>query len=432
MSWKLFLDIERFPRDTSWLIARSVDEAVALISQHGYPAAISLDFDLGNNKPTGLEFLKQITDNVMSSWPNLEFPEVEFECHSNDIDGRCKILGLWKSFQNKLARKNARTDLVSVTNSREVMALQNIDSQSPAHLVVAISSRALFNLDESHAIFENEGVEAYCRYQVEREEMPLGPGVAFSLVKKLLALNEHDPANPRVEVILLSRNNADTGLRIFNSIKYHNLNISRAAFTRGESTHPYIPAFGAQLFLSAEPSDVRKALEAGFAAATILPSAAVPVADAESAQLRIAFDGDAVLFSDESERIYKRDGLDAFESNEALSAKQPLPGGPFKNFLAMLHRIQLDYPADTSPIRTALITARGAPAHERVIRTLRAWNIRIDEALFLGGMDKGAFLKAFGADIFFDDQQKHCESARHHVTTGHVPHGVANEEISHE
>lgn len=300
-------------------------------------------------------------------------------------------------------------------------------SKPQEKLVVAISSRALFNLDESHAVFENEGVEAYCRYQVEREEIPLDPGVAFSLVKKLLALNERDPANPRVEVILLSRNNADTGLRIFNSIKHHNLNISRAAFTRGESTHPYISAFGAQLFLSAEPADVRKALDAGFAAATILPSAVAPVADEYSSQLRIAFDGDAVLFSDESERIYKQDGLDAFQDNEAASAKEPLPGGPFKNFLALLHQIQLDYPADTSPIRTALITARGAPAHERVIRTLRAWNIRIDEALFLGGMDKGEFLKAFGADIFFDDQQKHCESARQHVATGHVPHGVAND-----
>lgn len=294
-------------------------------------------------------------------------------------------------------------------------------------LVVAISSRALFDLDESHAVFEKEGVEAYCRYQVEREDIPLEPGVAFSLVKKLLALNERDPANPRVEVILLSRNNADTGLRIFNSIKHHNLNISRAAFTRGESTHPYISAFGAKLFLSAEPGDVRKALEAGFAAATILPSAA-PVAESNSSQLRIAFDGDAVLFSDESERIYKHEGLDAFQKNEALAAKEPLTGGPFKDFLAMLHQIQLDYPADASPIRTALITARGAPAHERVIRTLRAWNIRIDEALFLGGMDKGEFLKAFGADIFFDDQQKHCESARQHVATGHVPHGVANED----
>ena len=293
-------------------------------------------------------------------------------------------------------------------------------------LIIAISSRALFDLDESHAVFEREGVEAYCRYQVAHEDVPLTPGVAFSLVKKLLALNTYDAAQPRVEVILLSRNSADTGLRIFNSIRHHNLSISRAAFTRGESTHPYISAFGAHLFLSAEPGDVRRALEAGFAAATILPSAQ-PLAEVDAAQLRIAFDGDAVLFSDESERIYKQSGLDAFESNEESSARTPLPGGPFKEFLALLHQIQLDYPPEQSPIRTALITARAAPAHERVIRTLRAWNIRIDEALFLGGMDKGAFLKAFGADIFFDDQTKHCDSARRHVATGHVPHGVANE-----
>ena len=293
-------------------------------------------------------------------------------------------------------------------------------------LTIAISSRALFNLDESHAIFEKEGVEAYCRYQIEHEEAPLEPGVAFSLVKKLLALNERDPANPRVEVILLSRNSADTGLRIFNSIKHHSLDIGRAAFTRGESTSPYISAFGTHLFLSADAEDVRKALADGFAAATIL-SSSTPLGQNESKQLRIAFDGDAVLFSDESERIYKESGLDAFQNNEANAAKEPLPGGPFKNFLAMLHQIQLEYPADTSPIRTALITARGAPAHERVIRTLRAWNIRIDEALFLGGKDKVVFLKAFGADIFFDDQQRHCESSRQHVATGHVPHGVANE-----
>ncbi len=292
-------------------------------------------------------------------------------------------------------------------------------------LVVAISSRALFNLDESHAVFENEGVEAYCRYQVEREEVPLEPGVAFNLVVKLLALNDRTPDAPRVEVILLSRNSADTGLRIFNSIRHHNLNISRAAFTRGASTSPYVAAFGSHLFLSADREDVRKALSDGFAAATILPSS--PIGQNSGKQLRIAFDGDAVLFSDEAERIYKESGLDAFESNEQASAREPLPGGPFKNFLAMLHRIQMDYPDDASPIRTALITARQAPAHERVIRTLRSWNIRIDEALFLGGMEKGQFLKAFGADIFFDDQPKHCESARQHVATGHVPHGIANE-----
>ena len=301
---------------------------------------------------------------------------------------------------------------------------------APEKLVVAISSRALFDLDESHAIFERDGIDAYCHHQIENEDVPLQPGVAFNLVKKLLALNERDPTNPRVEVILLSRNSADTGLRIFNSIQHHQLDIARAAFTRGQSTHSYISAFGAHLFLSSDPMDVRKALTAGFAAATILSSNSSVRTPDTPTQLRIAFDGDAVLFSDEAERIYRSDGLQAFENNEVNEAKHPLPGGPFKNVLALLHQIQLDYPEDNSPIRTALITARRAPAHERVIRTLRAWNIRIDEALFLGGMDKGAFLKAFGADIFFDDQQKHCDSARQHVATGHVPHGVANEQPS--
>ncbi|MDP3211944.1 5'-nucleotidase [Methylotenera sp.] len=291
-------------------------------------------------------------------------------------------------------------------------------------LVVAISSRALFDLDESHAVFEREGVDAYCAYQIEHENTPLQPGTAFPLVRKLLALNGNNLENPKVEVILLSRNSADTGLRVFNSIKHHNLNITRASFTRGESTHKYIPAFGADLFLSSNPEDVQQALAAGHAAATILPST---VELNTSEQLRIAFDGDAVLFSDESERIFKQQGLKAFSANESAAANTPLMGGPFKGFLAALHAIQAEYPSEQSPIRTALITARAAPAHERVIRTLREWNIRIDEALFLGGMDKGAFLKAFGADIFFDDQKTHCDSAREHVATGHVPHGVANE-----
>jgi hypothetical protein len=253
MSWKLFLDVERFPRDISWLVARSVDEALALIAKRGYPMEMSLDYDFGENNPNGFDFLKTLTDEVMRGWPNLDIPAIGFDCQSNDIDGRCRILGLWKSFQNKLGRRNVSADSLPMPASRGMSADINSENPSPAHLVVAISSRALFNLDESHAVFENEGVEAYCRYQMEREEIPLEPGVAFSLVKKLLALNELDPTIPRVEVILLSRNNADTGLRIFNSIKHHHLNISRAAFTRGESTHPYISAFGAQLFLSAEP-----------------------------------------------------------------------------------------------------------------------------------------------------------------------------------
>lgn len=301
-----------------------------------------------------------------------------------------------------------------------------MSSSSPDKLVIAISSRALFDLDESHQVFVEKGVDAYCRYQIDHEEDVLKPGIAFPLVKKLLALNNADTGVVRVEVILLSRNSADTGLRVFNSIRHHGLNITRAAFTRGESTYRYINAFGAHLFLSASQEDVRKALDAGCAAATILPS---NVSRNITDQLRIAFDGDAVLFSDESEQIFKREGLGAFERNERDAAREPLTGGPFKKILAALHQIQSWYPSEGSPIRTALFTARAAPAHERVIRTLRAWNIRIDEALFLGGMDKGEFLKAFGADIFFDDQQGHCESARQHVATGHVPYGVANSTV---
>ena len=289
-------------------------------------------------------------------------------------------------------------------------------------LVVAISSRALFDLDESHQVFEAKGEEEYSRYQISQEGVPLLPGVAFSIVRKLLALNT-DPSRPRVEVVLVSRNSADTGLRVFNSIRHHGLDISRAAFTRGEPPYRYIASFGAHLFLSANPEDVRGALDAGIAAATILPSGSE---EFRSGQLRIAFDGDAVIFSDEAERIYVEGGLDAFNQNETESSEKPLPGGPFKPFLAALHDIQSDFPVKSSPIRTALITARGAPAHERVIKTLRSWGIRIDEALFLGGKEKGAFLKSFGADIFFDDQIRHCDSAAEYVATGHVPYGVKN------
>ncbi len=304
----------------------------------------------------------------------------------------------------------------------------NLGIQAPKKLVVAISSRALFDLAESHQVFETEGVDAYHEYQVANEDKPLAPGIAFNMVKKLLALNA-DTENPRVEVILLSRNSADTGLRVFHSIKHHRLDVSRAAFTRGQSTYPYVSAFGAHLFLSADAQDVAEALNAGFAAATILPSDVTrqAVQQTEQSQLRIAFDGDAVLFSDEAERVFQEQGLEAFTKSEVKSAKTPLPGGPFKEFLAVLHQIQSEYSTEASPIRTALVTARGAPAHERAIRTLRAWNIRIDEAIFLGGMDKGPFLKAFDADIFFDDQSKHCDSARQHVATGHVPNGIKNQ-----
>ena len=292
------------------------------------------------------------------------------------------------------------------------------DQKSESTLVVAISSRALFDLGESHALFEREGIDAFARYQIAREDELLKPGIAFPLVQKLLRLNRAPPEAPHVEVILLSRNSADTGLRIFNSIEHYGLDIVRAAFTRGEPTLPYVNAFGADLFLSANPESVAQALSAGIAAATILPS---KKPSRPSDQLRIAFDGDAVLFGDESERISEEGGIDAFHRNESERASEPLSGGPFRNFLDALHKLQAAFPSESAPIRTALVTARSAPAHKRVILTLRHWNVRIDEALFLGGRPKGPFLEAFGADIFFDDSAHNVESARQHVATAHVP-----------
>lgn len=281
-------------------------------------------------------------------------------------------------------------------------------------LVIAISSRALFNLDDSHAVFKEQGVEAYTDYQIKREQEPLKPGVAFHLAQKLLKLNIHDPTNPLVEVILLSRNTADTGLRIFNSIQHYQLPITRAVFSGGESPNPYFLPLEGHLFLSANGQDVKEALAAGVAAAHILSGEAKAPPPGDT--IRIAFDGDAVIFSDESEKICQKDGVAAFSQREAKLAGSPLPGGPFKSFLAALHTLQVL----GAPIRTALVTARAVPAHERVIKTLRLWNIRIDEAFFLGGLDKGEFLKAFQADIFFDDQWTNCESARQYVATGHV------------
>ena len=292
-------------------------------------------------------------------------------------------------------------------------------------LVVATSSRALFDLSESHRIYNEQGLDAYRQYQIDHEDTPLDPGEAFPLVKKLLAINELVEGSAGVEVILLSRNSADTGLRVFNSIEHWQLPITRAAFSGGKSPYRYVEAFGAHLFISTNPEDVRNALELGYAAASIIAPSR-PSANDGSSELKIAFDGDAVLFSDESERIFQTQGLEAFTASERAAAKTPMHGGPFKPFLQALHNLQAQFPADACPIRTALVTARSAPAHERVVRTLRDWNIRIDESLFLGGLDKGAFLKAFGADVFFDDQEGHCLSASQHVAAGHVPSGIAN------
>jgi 5'-nucleotidase len=291
-------------------------------------------------------------------------------------------------------------------------------------LVVAISSRALFDLDESHEIYQSQGLKAYSEYQLANEKKVLNPGSAFGLVEKFLKLNEgRAPQDALVEVLLLSRNTADTGLRIFNSLRHYGMNVIRAAFAGGKSPYGYAKAFKADLFLSLNPEDVRQALASHCAAAAILPG---DKSAEKHTSLNIAFDGDAVLFSDEAEIIFKTQGLDAFNESEQKSALQPLGEGPFKGFLQALQRLQQEKDLPI-PIRTALVTARSAPAHERVIRTLRQWGIRIDESLFLGGLPKAEFLDAFKADIFFDDQKKHCENASSKVTSGHVPYGVANE-----
>ena len=289
-------------------------------------------------------------------------------------------------------------------------------------LVVAISSRALFDLEEENRVFEQSDDRAYMQLQLERLEQPAKPGVAFSLVKKLLAFNSD--AQRRVEVVILSRNDPVSGLRVFRSVQSHELTVARGVFTRGREPYRYLTPLRANLFLSANSEDVRAALNNGFPAATVATHAA-RARDHYPNEVRIAFDGDAVLFSDEAERVYQSAGLPAFQQHEQDKAAQPLPDGPFKPLLAALHRLQQEG-TPRMRIRTALVTARSAPAHERAIRTLMNWNISVDEAMFLGGLPKGEFLREFEPDFFFDDQTGHIESAARHVPAGHVASGVSN------
>ena len=289
-------------------------------------------------------------------------------------------------------------------------------------LVVALSSRALFDFEEENRVFEDADDSAYMAVQSDRLEQPARPGAAFPLVKKLLTFNAD--GRHRVEVVILSRNDPVSGLRVFRSAEAAGLSVERGVFTRGRPPYHYLNPLGAHLFLSADEGDVRAALAAGFPAARVYPQSFVD-ADRHPEEVRIAFDGDAVLFSDEAERIYQRDGLPAFVAHERQHVRRPLPAGPFKPLLEALHRLQ-STGALPMRIRTALVTARSAPAHERAVRTLMDWNIEVDEAMFLGGLAKGAFLKEFQPDFFFDDQAGHCESAVTAGPTGHVVGGVTN------
>jgi 5'-nucleotidase len=289
-------------------------------------------------------------------------------------------------------------------------------------LVVAISSRALFDFEEENRVFEQGDDRAYMQLQLQRLEAPAKPGVAFSLVRKLLAFNDADAQ--RVEVVILSRNDPVSGMRVFRSAQHYGLTIQRGSFTRGQPPWRYLKPLNANLFLSTHLSDVRAALGAGVPAAQVYPHSAL-ASESHPNEVRIAFDGDAVLFSDEAERVFQSEGLTAFQAHERDKAEQPLLAGPFKPLLAALQRLQQEGTPHMR-IRTALVTARSAPAHERAIRTLMNWNIEVDEAMFLGGLPKGEFLREFEPDFFFDDQTGHIESAARHVPSGHVASGVSN------
>ena len=288
-------------------------------------------------------------------------------------------------------------------------------------LVIGISSRALFDLEAEEVIYRNEGLPAYRQHQIDHENQILKPGAGFALVRALLKLNALAHNQRFVEVVIMSRNSSETSMRIFNSIDHYKLDITRAVLSGGASLAPYLQAFNVSLFLSLHEDDVQAAVNSGAAAALLYQKPDNAMAELD--QIRIAFDGDAVLFSDESERIFQQQGIEAFEMHERNNANKPLPKGPFAHLLKALSFIQSNIKSTTGepPIRTALVTARASPAHERAIRTLRAWDVIIDETFFMGGVAKSQVLAAFKPHMFFDDQVGHCERASSFVPTGRVP-----------
>jgi 5'-nucleotidase len=294
---------------------------------------------------------------------------------------------------------------------------------------IGISTRALFDLEAENALFDREGADMYDAHQVAHEHVPLKPGTAFPLVKGLLALNAHLPEDRRVEVTIMSRNSADVSLRIFESCRANGLDIKAGAFTRGRPLSHYLRAYDVDLFLSREAGDVQAAIDAGMPAALVMDQPVRP-AGADRNDARIAFDADCVLFSEESQRIYAAEGLDAFEQHERDKAMRPIPPGPHARLLRALADIQRNLPLKSAHLRVAIVTARGYPSHERLVRTLRSWDVRIDEAFFMNGQPKNRVLEAFGADIFFDDQEKHLAAAAGVVPSARVPYASGSPLVS--
>jgi len=292
-------------------------------------------------------------------------------------------------------------------------------------LTVAVSSRSLFNMEGANAIFESQGQKAFDEHMLQTEHLPLPPGPAFALVRKLLQFNTtRMPEKPdRVEVVLLSRNSACAGVRVMNSVAHYGLTVEQAVFTKGDDRFNYAAALGADLFLCAHASDAKKALDNGIAAATLMPGTYAQ--DMADTTLRIAFDGDSVLFSDEADELFREHGLERFRLDEQRDAKKPLGDGPFKRFFVKLRELQASLPANDNRIRTALVTARGGASSGRPINTLLSWGMDVGVAIFADGRPKGPLVRAFRADMLFDDTGRNCESASaHDIPAGLVPFGA--------
>ena len=298
-------------------------------------------------------------------------------------------------------------------------------------LVIGISATALFDLREADELFKrefeknpDEAIANYRAYMLKNEEKALAKGIGFPLVKALLSLNQYQKPNedPLVEVVIMSRNSPDTGIRVLNTIRELKLGITRSAFTAGESSADYLEAFDVDLFLTTHQEDAQKVIDRGVCASAILSIPPSYACDIPDGQVRIAFDGDAVLFDESSELLYKEEGLEAFQTNEDNAQNIPMSEGPFASFLKKLAKLQERLPmnVESSPVRIAIVTARNSPSEMRVIKTLRHWGVYVDEAFFLGGIEKSHILKAFKAHIFFDDQDHHLETASLVVPSGKV------------
>lgn len=306
-----------------------------------------------------------------------------------------------------------------------------------SRLVIGLASSALFDLTASDEVFREAGELVYRDYQRDNQDEPLARGVAFPFIRRLLSLNQLNPDNPPVEVILLSRNDPDTGLRVMNSIQHYGLPITRAVFMQGKSPHSYIPAFDIELFLSANAKDVKRAVDEGYPAGQILKGEIED--DSNDMQLRIAFDFDGVLADDEAETVYKTtQSLGSFHQHETSREDIPHTPGPLKAFLKRIADIQamemqkkLQDPAYEPILRVSIVTARNAPAHKRVINTMRHWGIDVNEAFFMGGVEKAKVLDIMRPHIFFDDQKLHLEPASARLPSVHIPFGIANVEPTH-